>query len=124
MSPLSDDAVERLKVAARWPQLPPDRYEITGEIGRGGMATVYAAADTALRREVAIKVVNVVAGAASCERLAAESRVPARLEHPGIVPVHDAGRLLDVRCMAATVFAVRRSGRCAMPSTRGRMRPA
>jgi serine/threonine protein kinase len=97
MSPLSDEAVERLKVAAQWPQLPSERYAITGEIGRGGMATVYAALDTTLGREVAIKVVNAVASTASEERLAAESRVLARLEHPGIVPVHDAGRLLDGR---------------------------
>jgi serine/threonine protein kinase len=97
MNRLSDEAVERLKMAAHWPQLPSDRYAITGEIGHGGMATVFAALDTTLGREVAIKVVNVVASPASGQRLAAESRVLARLEHPGIVPVHDAGRLLDRR---------------------------
>ena len=97
MSPLTDAAVERLRIAAHWPQLASDRYAITEEIGRGGMATVYAARDTTLGRDVAIKVVNAVASPASEERLAAESRVVARLEHPGIVPVHDAGRLLDGR---------------------------
>ena len=97
MSPLTDAAVERLRIAAHRPQMPSDRYAITGEIGRGGMATVYAARDTTLGRDVAIKVVNAVASPASEERLAAESRVLARLEHPGIVPVHDAGRLLDGR---------------------------
>jgi serine/threonine protein kinase len=97
MSPLSDAAVARLRIAAQSPQLPSDRYAITGEIGRGGMATVYAALDTTLGRDVAIKVVNAVASEVSEQRLSAESRVLAGLEHPGIVPVHDAGRLLDGR---------------------------
>ena len=97
MSPLSDKSVERLIVAAQWPELPSDRYAITAEIGRGGMATVYAALDTTLGRDVAVKVMNVVGSLAAEQRLADEARVLARLENPGIVPVHDAGRLLDGR---------------------------
>jgi eukaryotic-like serine/threonine-protein kinase len=97
MSSLSDAAVERLRVAVHWPVLPSDRYTITEEIGRGGMGTVYAAIDEVLGRQVAIKVLNLVGSAAAELRLAAESRVLARLEHPGIVPVHDAGRLRDGR---------------------------
>jgi serine/threonine protein kinase len=97
MSSLSDAAVERLRVAAHWPEFPSDRYTITEEIGRGGMGTVYAAIDEVLGRQVAIKVLSLVGSAAAELRLAAESRVLARLEHPGIVPVHDAGRLRDGR---------------------------
>jgi serine/threonine protein kinase len=94
---LSDSAVERLRAAGAWPVFASDRYTVTGEIGRGGMGTVYAAIDEVLGRDVAIKVLDVVASPDAERRLAAESRVLARLEHPGIVPVHDAGRLLDGR---------------------------
>ena len=97
MSALSDEAVGRLRAVANWPELGTDRYLITTEIGRGGMGTVYAATDAELGREVALKVSNTVAGAAFESRLAAEARVLARLEHPGIVPIHDAGRLADGR---------------------------
>jgi serine/threonine protein kinase len=94
---LSDAAVARLRHVARWPEFSTDRYTIVEAIGQGGMATVYAAFDTNLEREVAIKVSNAVESAALERRLAAESRVLAQLEHPGIVPVHDVGRLADGR---------------------------
>ena len=67
------------------------------EIGRGGMGTVYLAVDEELGREVAIKIPNALASADLERRLRSEARVLARLEHPGIVPVHDAGRLADGR---------------------------
>lgn len=97
MTWLSDEAVERLRAAANWPELPSDRYTIVEVIGRGGMGTVYAAVDTALEREVAVKVSSAGDGGRLEERLRAESRILARLEHPGIVPVHDVGRLADGR---------------------------
>jgi serine/threonine protein kinase len=62
------------------------------------MGEVYRARDQVLGREVALKVLAVEADAA---RLAAslrrEALILARLEHPGIVPVHDAGTLTDGR---------------------------
>ena len=94
---LSDEAIGRLRAVANWPEFESERYTVTSEIGRGGMGTVYAAIDTALGREVALKVSNTVASAAFERRLAAEARILARLEHPGIVPVHDVGRLADGR---------------------------
>lgn len=94
---LSDAAVERLRAAATWPELPSERYTLLEVIGRGGMGTVYAAVDTALNREVAIKVSNAAGSALVERRLEAESRILAQLEHPGIVPVHDVGRLADGR---------------------------
>ena len=97
MSGLSDEAIGRLRAVANWPEFESERYTVTKEIGRGGMGTVYAAIDTLLGREVAIKVSNTVATAAFEHRLAAEAQVLARLEHPGIVPVHDVGRLADGR---------------------------
>ena len=98
MTRLADGAIARLREAATWPALPPDRYEIRRPIGRGGMGTVYAAHDRRLEREVAIKVSNAAAASSDLEtRLRQEARVLAHLEHPGIVPVHDAGVLEDGR---------------------------
>jgi serine/threonine protein kinase len=98
MTRLSDDAVSRLREAAAWPELPPERYELRALIGRGGMGAVYTAFDRQLDREVALKVSNGATPASGLdERLRREASVLARLEHPGIVPVHDAGELADGR---------------------------
>jgi serine/threonine protein kinase len=95
---LSDEVVGRLRQVAVAPELPSGRYELLEPIGRGGMGTVYAARDAWLGREVAIKVSNSPAPSGDLERrLTREARVLARLEHPGIVPVHDTGVLGDGR---------------------------
>lgn len=101
---LSDEALERLRAAADRPDLTGTRYAIREEIGRGGMGTVYLADDAALERPVALKVLTfeTPGGAgAEAERLLREARVMARLEHPGLVPVHDAGTLPDGRVFYA-----------------------
>lgn len=97
MTALSDAVVARLKRVAAWPEFPTSRYAVVEEIGRGGMGIVYLAMDDDLGREVAIKIPNGIAGASLQERLRVEARVLARLEHPGIVPIHDVGRLDDGR---------------------------
>ena len=97
MSGLSDAAVTRLRTLGRWPEFESGRYSVIEEIGRGGMGTVYLAVDEELGREVAIKIPNALASASLERRLRSEARVLARLEHPGIVPIHDAGRLADGR---------------------------
>jgi serine/threonine-protein kinase len=97
MTMLSDAAVTRLRAVATWPEFDTERYVVTGEIGRGGMGTVYSAFDAELGRQVAIKVSNTLASPSTAQRLGTEARVLARLEHPGIVPVHDVGRLADGR---------------------------
>jgi len=94
---VSDDAVRRLQTAGTWPEFEGTRYSALGELGRGGMGTVYLARDEALGRQVAIKVSNAVASQALEGRLRTEAQVLARLEHPGIVPIHDVGRLADGR---------------------------
>jgi eukaryotic-like serine/threonine-protein kinase len=67
-------------------------------LGRGGMSTVYRARDRDLDREVALKVMGAgPAGDGTVARLRNEARVLARLEHPGLVPVHDIGTLPDGR---------------------------
>jgi serine/threonine protein kinase len=62
------------------------------------MGTVYRAWDRELGREVALKVLRAdLADAGAAARLEREARILAQLEHPGIVPVHDAGTLGDGR---------------------------
>jgi serine/threonine protein kinase len=95
---LSDGAVRRLRNAADRPETAGTPYTIVEEIGRGGMGTVYRAVDATLDREVALKVSTLgPADPEEAERMRKEARVMAHLEHPGIVPVHDAGELPDGR---------------------------
>jgi serine/threonine protein kinase len=97
MSGLSDSAVTRLRQLGSWPAFESGRYAVIEAIGRGGMGTVYLAVDEELGREVAIKIPNTLGSATLERRLQLEARVLASLEHPGIVPIHDAGRLVDGR---------------------------
>ena len=71
------------------------RYELVGEIGRGGYGIVFRAIDTALGREVALKIARpeVVDDAAGLERFKKEARAAATLNHAGIVPVFDCGEV-------------------------------
>lgn len=97
MTGLSDAALLRLREAADWPPLP-ERYQHLGVAGRGGSATVYEARDTDLDRIVAVKVPDVAdQGGRSAARLAREAVLLARLDHPGIVPIHERGTLGDGR---------------------------
>ena len=99
---LSDRTVTHLRRVAEWPDLADTKYRLLEELGRGGMGTVYLAEDTMLGRRVALKVVATgVAAPQAAERLLREARIIARLEHPGIVPVHDAGALPDGRVFYA-----------------------
>jgi serine/threonine-protein kinase len=69
------------------------RYEVRAELGTGGFATVYRAYDPALDREVALKVLHAhLAGDPLIrERFLREGRALARVRHPNIVHVYDAG---------------------------------
>jgi eukaryotic-like serine/threonine-protein kinase len=100
---ISDPALDRLQALLRDPTAEAEttaaRYELISILGRGGMGTVYLAHDTALDREVALKVLE--SPADSEPRLEQEARILGRLEHPGIVPVHDFGRLPDGRLFYA-----------------------
>ena len=97
MNPLSDAAVERLRETIDHPRAG-DRYAVHEMLGRGGMGAVYRAYDGVLGRDVALKVLSSEAEAPSvAERMGREAKVLARLEHPGIVAVHDAGVLDDGR---------------------------
>lgn len=81
-----------MSVAARLSQSLHERYEITSELGRGGMATVYLARDVRHDRAVALKVLHPeLATTLGPERFLREIRLAARLQHPHILPIFDSG---------------------------------
>ncbi|MFA1548474.1 serine/threonine-protein kinase [Actinomadura chokoriensis] len=71
------------------------RYRLESVVGRGGMGTVWRARDETLHRDVAVKEVLLPAGLSDAERenrhrrTLREARASARLNHPGVVTVHD-----------------------------------
>ena len=78
------------------------RYVILDLVGRGGMGKVYAAYDPRLERKVALKLLRESSGRgasarAAQERLLREAQSIARLSHPNVVVVHDAGAIDDER---------------------------
>lgn len=78
------------------PTLADNRYELLGELGRGGMAVVHAAIDHQLGRRVALKLVRPDrVDAAGRARLLREAKAMARLQHRNVVQVYDAGTLGD-----------------------------
>ncbi len=96
MKYLSDQVVSRLQAAVQSLDLAGTRYRALKFLGRGGMGTVWLAEDAVLNRKVALKVLTSDSGSEYlASRLMREAVVLARLEHPGIVPVHDAGTLAD-----------------------------
>jgi serine/threonine protein kinase len=102
---LSDSALERLRDGAELPDLFGTRYRLLERVARGGMGVVYAAEDEKLQRRVALKVLDVPGTEGDlASRLLREARVLARLEHPGIVPVHDVGTLADGRVFYTMKF--------------------
>jgi eukaryotic-like serine/threonine-protein kinase len=93
LSFLPDRVFEHLRDVTDLPDLSGTRYRLERELGRGGMGVVYEVLDQQLNRRVALKVLAVAASG----QLLEEARVVAQLEHPGVVPVFDVGRLPDDR---------------------------
>ncbi len=105
MNWLSDEAISRLQAASALPDLAGTRYRLVERVGSGGMGVVYLAEDESLRRRVALKILDFPdASGELATRLLREARILASLEHPGIVPVHDAGTLADGRVFYAMKF--------------------
>ena len=98
---ITEDQLRRIREhsLARFGEMPTRiaRYEIRGELGRGGMAIVYDAWDPQLRRRVALKVIDRARLAtdddrrAFVDRFTAEMRSTSGIFHPNLVAVLDAG---------------------------------
>ena len=75
------------------------RYRLGEEIARGGMGVVYAARDLVLDRDIGLKTLrqSPPSGSPLARRFREEARITGQLQHPGIVPVHEVGRLDDGR---------------------------
>jgi len=85
------------RASTPFPSIPG--YEVVAELARGGMGVVFTAQDLSLDREVAIK--TLLPELATRSDLAAqfdrEARITARLQHPGVPPIHALGNLSDGR---------------------------
>jgi serine/threonine-protein kinase len=70
-------------------------YRLEELLGRGGMGVVYRAWDPRLKRQVAVKLIapELSGDPAFRERFLAEAELAAALEHPNVVPIHDAGEV-------------------------------
>ena len=80
------------------------RYRIEHLVGRGGMGEVYAAHDPQLDRRIAIKVLTATyRNAEAAARLVREAQALAKLDHPNVVAIHDAGEV-DGRVFLAMGF--------------------
>lgn len=71
------------------------KYQLTKELGSGGMGVIWEAEDTSLKRTVAIKMIRGFAFSSSSEqqRFQREATAVAQLEHPNIVPVYEVGEV-------------------------------
>jgi serine/threonine-protein kinase len=80
-------------------RLRAGRFRIEGKLGSGGMGVVYQARDEPCDRSLAVKVLrrDVRDNPAAQARFLTEARLTARLQHPGVPPVHEIGRLDDGR---------------------------
>lgn len=81
------------------PSVASGRYRLERPLGHGGMATVYLARDAELDRPVAVKLLaeNLAGDVSFRERFLREARLAARLSHPNVVSVYDAGEEPDGR---------------------------
>ena len=79
------------RVASVLPLVPHDRYEVRDEFARGGLGRIFRANDKRLARPVALKQL-IAGGQEAARRFIREALITARLQHPAIVPIYEAGR--------------------------------
>ena len=110
LAPGSGDGASGLRLVAR------ESYVVEGEYGRGGLGRVLLARDPCLDRPVALKEI-LRDDPGTVARFVREARITARLQHPNIVPVYEAGRwpsgepfyamrLIEGRSLGAVVKAM------------------
>ncbi len=91
------------------PDLPErlGRYRIIKPLGRGGMGSVYLAHDVDLDRRVALKVPHITPADPPelLQRFEREARIAATIEHPGLCPVYDVGRIGDIHYLTMPYIA-------------------
>jgi serine/threonine-protein kinase len=80
-------------------QDPAARLQLRGEIARGGMGAVLRGRDTDLGRDIAVKVLleKHQGESALVQRFIEEAQISGQLQHPGVVPIYELGRLPDRR---------------------------
>jgi serine/threonine-protein kinase len=100
----TDPAAEPALVDRGAPELPPRpgpdaRYQLLGEIGRGGMGAVLKGRDADLGRDLAIKVLleKYRDQPEMTRRFVEEAQIAGQLQHPGVVPVYELGTFGDRR---------------------------
>jgi serine/threonine-protein kinase len=79
------------------------RYQLLGEIARGGMGAVLKGRDVDLGRDLAVKVIleEHLDHPEIVRRFVEEAQIGGQLQHPGIIPVHELGRFPDGRLYIA-----------------------
>lgn len=88
---------EELQSPRLLPYRIQDRYRIIRWLGDGGMGAVYKAYDETLNRDVAIKIVKaeLLTDPSIRTRIEREANMIARIQHPGVVSIHDVGEVQD-----------------------------
>ena len=117
---------------SRWsgrdrPEMPPTpegswgRYQLQGEIARGGMGAVIKGRDADLGRDLAIKVLleSHRGNPEVVRRFIEEAQIGGQLQHPGIVPVYELGTCADRRPYFAMKLVKGRTLRLVAPGAHG-----
>jgi serine/threonine protein kinase len=93
VTPREDRQPDRALLRALQHQVAP-HYTVESELAGGGMSRVFIAQDDVLNRRVVIKVLpSSLAASVSIDRFRREIMLSAKLQHPHIVPVLEAGEL-------------------------------
>ncbi len=104
---VSDAALDRLGLLIAEDNAPlglvlDGRYRVVSRLARGGMGEIFRASDLRLRRDVALKVLGAgLSAPAWTARFRDEALTMSRIDHPGVVPIHDLGVLPDGRAWYA-----------------------